>query len=147
MGHVMHRHRFGQSAQLRTVLNAELLASPSARYLHKLHCVLLVTTGMSCCVVADKFGESSRNVQRWIKAYEDGGIDSLKDGPHTGRKARLPASRIDALEVELRAPPPTLGYRQRRWTGALVAEHVAKQYGVRLGVRQCQRLLHRFHPQ
>lgn len=143
----MHRDRFGQIPELRKILNTELHASPTARYLHKVHCVLLVATGMSCCAVADKFGESSRNVQRWVKAYADDGMDGLKDGPHTGRKARLEAAHIDAIEMELRAPPPRLGYRQGHWTGSLLVEHVAKRYGVRLGVRQCQRLMHRLHRQ
>jgi transposase len=128
---------------LQAALNAELHASASARFIHKLDCVLLVLGGVHCAAVGRKFGESTRSVERWVSAYKLGGIEKLRDAPHPGRPARLPASSIDALAVELRAPPSGLGLGQTRWTGSLVAAHVARRYGVRLGARQCQRLLRR----
>lgn len=137
----MRKHGTFQADSLQAVLSAEIGASASARLMHRLHCVLLVLRGMSCCAVANLFGESARSVERWVKAYERGGIEALKGTPHTGRPARLSASSIEVLTGELRQAPRDFGFAQGRWTGDLLALHVARRYGVRLGARQCQRLL------
>ena len=141
----MHKPCVFQVDLLRKSLGVELRASASARFLHKLHCVLLVTNGMSSCGVADKFGESARSVQRWVKAFEAGGIETLRDEPHTGRTSRLPASCLELLLSDLRSLPTTLGYSEACWTGILVAKHLALRYDVCLGTRQCQRLLASLH--
>jgi transposase len=131
---------------LQAALGAELRASASARFMHKLHCVLLVLGGMPCAAVGRRFGESTRSVERWVRAYRLGGIEKLReDAPHPGRPPRLPESSIDALVEDLRAPPSALGLDQSRWTGSLLAAHIARRYGVQLGARQCQRLLRRVH--
>lgn len=137
----MHRHGPLQSGPLRTALEAEQHTSASARFFHRAHCVLMVTSGMSCCGVAAMFEESSRSVARWVRAYEQGGIEALRNAPHSGRPARLSASELAALSGDLSHLPSDLGLACERWTGDLLASHLARQYGVQLGARQCQRLL------
>lgn len=137
----MRRQETFQAGPLRAALEAEQHTSASARFMHKAHCVLMVMSGMTCCGVAAMFGESARSVARWVRAYEQGGIEGLKNKPHRGRPAWLPASEFVVLTGELSHSPCDLGLAQDRWTGDLLAMHVARQYGVRLGTRQCQRLL------
>lgn len=42
--------------------------------------------------------------------------------------------------VSFAAPPREFGHAANLWDGKLLAEHLKRRHGVRLGVRQCQRL-------
>src|SRR5574337_1317798 len=87
----MRRQRTFQAGPLRGALEAEQHTSASARFIHKAHCVLMVMSGMNCCGVVAMFGESARSVERWVRAYEQGGIEGLKNKLHRGRPARQAA--------------------------------------------------------
>ena len=115
--------------------------SAEQRYLHRLTCVLLVSRGRSCDEVAHWFGISARSVERWAHAYAELGSKGLKDHPAGGRPALLPPDLMRRLDEEIISPPSALGYLEPSWTGALVARHLATNFGVHLSVRHCQRVL------
>ena len=50
----------------------------------------------------------------------------------------------EAVGEDLRRSPFELGYSQNLWDGKLLSHHLAVQYGVKIGVRQCLRLFHQF---
>jgi hypothetical protein len=58
-----------------------------------------------------------------------------------GRPSGLGEDDLLSLRKDLRSDPVLAGYPDRRWTGRLLKEHLGKNYGTRLSVRQCQRLL------
>ena len=54
----------------------------------------------------------------------------------------LDDARRAALEADLRDRPDSFGLIGHLWDGPLLREHLRRRYGVKLGVRQCQRLFH-----
>lgn len=124
----------------RKIIQREISRSEDSRYDHRLHGLLMAGQGMSCGEVARWFGESATTVERWIHRFNAAGLDGLREGIHSGRRARLTEKQWVALEVDLRLSPRELGYRQNLWDGKLLAHHVAQAYQVDLGVRQCQRI-------
>ena len=126
---------------IRGELAAAILVSTELRSMHRLHAVLLVSLGHSCTEVAEWFGDSPRSVERWVHAYEAGGLDGLHDPPHGGRPAALSVMQLQELRSELAWPPAGFGYGQLSWSGKLMALHLERHYGVVLSQRQCLRLL------
>lgn len=61
----------------RRMLRAWFRRAEPNRFQHRLHCVLLVSTGKSCTEVASLFGDSARSVQYWVKRFNDEGIEGL----------------------------------------------------------------------
>lgn len=133
--------------KLRDLLRREINDSSHARYLNRLHCLLLIACGHNCYEVAHYFGESPRTLELWIHRYEEAGIDGLKDRPRGGPGSRkLTTPQLSALEVDLREHPGELGYAQSAWSGKLLVTHLERKYNVRLSVRHAQRLLRRPRP-
>jgi transposase len=128
---------------LRELIHAAVKGSDEQRYLHRLHCVLLVAEGRSCYEVARWFGESPRTIERWVHALDDRGMEGLREHHGGGRPARLTAAQAQRLATELQRVPDAQEYPKRAWSGRLLTKHLQGTYGIKLSARQCQRLLRR----
>jgi transposase len=127
---------------MRIAIQQEIARSDESRYDHRLHGLLLVTGGHSCQQVADLFGVDRRTVQRWVTRFESHGLEGLRDGERPGRPTTLDAKQWATLGRDLRREPQKFGHAGHLWDGKLLAAHLRLHYGVKLGVRQCQRIFH-----
>jgi len=127
---------------MRLAIQEELIRSEESRYDHRLHGVLLVSSGYSCYEVADIFGHSPRTVESWIQRFEKSGFAGLFDQQRPGRPAALDNAVRTSLGKDLRRSPRELGYAQNFWDGRLLSHHLARVYNVHIGIRHCQRLFH-----
>lgn len=127
---------------MKVALQQEILRSEESRYDHRLHGVLLVCAGMTCYEVADMLGHSPRTIQYWVTRFEQNGFAGLEDRERTGRPAAFSEPTRQRIGHDLRQSPRQFGYCQNLWDGKLLSFHLDVQYGVQLGVRQCQRLFH-----
>lgn len=139
----MRRLNISNTRESEQVIWREILRSRESRYDHRLHGVLSVCRGLSCYETAAVWGRSPRSVEHWVRRYESHGLPGLREKGKPGRPAVLAAAELARLQKQLWADPVRCGWPQRRWTGALVQAHLARDYGRRLGLRQCQRLLRR----
>ncbi len=137
----MHRSAHPDPQCLQQALAAALHGSCEKRFLHRLHAVLLVSLGHSSQDVALWFQDTPRTVARWVRACAGAGVEALHNHPAAGRPARLTAAQSARLAQALAGSPQACGHGQLHWSGKLVARHVARDTGVSLSVRQCQRLL------
>lgn len=137
----MHRPALSDPQCLQEALAAALHGAGERRFLHRLHVVLLVSLGHSCHDVALWFHDEPRTVARWVQACASAGVEALHNHPAAGRPARLTAAQSAGLMHDLASNPQICGHGQLHWSGKLVVRHVARETGVCLSVRQCQRLL------
>lgn len=140
----MRRLEIRDADIMRIAVQQEIHRSEESRYDHRLHGVLLCCSGLSCYQVADYFGQSPRTVQQWVKRFERSGLAGLQERPRPGRPGKLDAPARDRLARDLRASPQKFGYEQVLWDGRLFSHHIKKTCGLRVGVRQCQRLFRQF---
>ncbi len=136
----MRKLQIEDAEVMRIAIQQEIVRSEESRYDHRLHGLLLVTTGQSCREVAQLFGEDGTTVQRWVRRFEQGGLDALREGERSGRPATLEAKDWRRLQVDLRKEPREFGLAATLWDGPILSEHLRRRFGVELGVRQCQRL-------
>ena len=125
---------------MQVAIQQEISRSEESRYDHRLHGLLLVTTGQSCREIARLFGEDASTVQRWVRRFEDRGLEGLREGERPGRPRQLDAGQWRQVAADLRRTPRAFGLAANRWDGPLLAEHLRRRFGIELGVRQCQRL-------
>jgi len=124
------------------VLQQEINRHQDARYDHRLHCVLLVASGISCEKVAGLFGDSSRTLVNWVRRFDRDGLAGLAEGNHSGRPPRLSAEQLEEVRNLVRQPPASAGLQANLWDGKSLSACLHQRYGVQIGVRQCQRLFH-----
>jgi transposase len=121
-------------------LQDEIRRSEESRYDHRLHGVLLVAQGMTCPEVSRLLGDAPRSVQYWVRRFEERGLAGLVEGERPGRPKRLSESQRQEVNGVLRRAPREVGLTGTLWDGKNLSAWIERRYGVRLGVRQCQRL-------
>ena len=75
-----------------------------------------------------------------VGRFEDSGFNGLREGDRPGRPRALDESQWRRMEADLRRTPREFGFEAGLWDGPLLSEHLRRNYGISLGVRQCQRL-------
>ena len=136
----MRKLRIEDAAVMQVAIQQEISRCEESRYAHRLHGLLLVTTGQSCREVARLFGADASTVQRWVRRFEERGLEGLREGERPGRPRQLDADQWRQVAADLRSTPRAFGLEATLWDGPLLAEHLRRRFGIALGVRQCQRL-------
>ena len=86
---------------------------------------------------------SSAGSTSW-RRYLSFSLAGLREGERRGRPSRLSAAQIQTVNRNLRGNPSDAGMRVNLWDGKTLSGWIEKQYGIQLGVRQCQRLFRQF---
>jgi transposase len=121
-------------------LQDEIRRSEQARYDHRLHGVLLVAEGLTCPQAAHLLGDAPRTVEYWVHRFDAQGFAGLADGEKAGRPRRLTEAQLATVQTVLRQTPSAVGLSGGLWDGKTLSAFLDKRFGVRLKVRQCQRL-------
>ena len=128
------------SATIILGLQDEIRRTEESRYDQRLHGVLLVAHGMTCPEVAALLGDAPRTVEYWIRGFEQKGLAALREGERSGRPRRLSEKHLRGINTSLRRMPRELGLSGNLWDGKTLAAWIEREYGIDLGVRQCQRV-------
>jgi len=123
------------------IIRREFRRSEEARYIHRLHAVLVVLLGKSTVEAGKLLGVPQRTVAHWVIAFRERGLDGLREEEKPGRPAVLSLRQQNALRAALKKAPTDVGLSGKRWTGVLVAEFLRKRHGIELTMRHCRRLL------
>jgi transposase len=126
------------------ILQDEIRRTDEARYDHRLHAILLVAQGMSSRQAAQYLGDSPRAVAYWVQRFETEGLAGLADADRPGRSKKLNQEQMNKIEAVLRNSPFDYGLSGNLWDGKTLSAHIKKDFGIQLGVRQCQRMFRQF---
>ena len=73
-------------------------------------------------------------VRRWLKRYQAEGLAGLADVPGGGAPAKVTESYQTLLEQSVRQRPRSLGQPYSLWTLQRLADYLAEQTGIRVGL-------------
>jgi len=132
--------KIANAASIVLGLQDEIRRSEESRYDHRLQGVLLVAQGMTCPEVSQVLGDAPRSVEYWVRRFEARGLAGLVEGERSGRPKRLNGLQLREIDAVLRRTPRDFGLTGTLWDGKTLSAWIERQCGVRLGVRQCQRL-------
>lgn len=122
------------------ILHDEIRRTDEARYDHRLHAILLVAQGMSSRQAAQYLGDSPRTVAYWVQRFESEGLAGLADADRPGRPTKLNQKQVNKIESALRNSPLDYGLSVNLWDGKTLSTFIQQEFGIQLGVRQCQRI-------
>ena len=123
------------------IIRNEFRRSEEARYVHRLHGVLLVLLGLSTVKAGKLLGDPQRTVAHWVIQFKQHGLDGLKDAGKSGRREILSAVQKKMLMDALAQSPKNVGLEADVWTNKVVLSFLHKRYGIKLNLRHCSRLL------
>jgi transposase len=136
----MRKLEIADAELMQLAIRQEIERSEESRYDHRLHGVLLVSSGQSCTEVGRLFGEAATTIQRWVGRFEQRGFAGLREGERSGRPRLLDSAAWRRIEADLRKNPREFGFEAGLWDGPILSEHLRRNYRIQMGVRQCQRL-------
>ena len=113
------------------------------RMKERYHAIYLMHVFKSAKKVAKIVLRSKKTVINWIKAFNEGGIEGLARDSPPGKQSRLSKEQMDDLKKDVLKNPRELGYDFSNWEGKSVEHHILEKFGVKLGVRAVQKLLHK----
>ena len=116
-------------------------STSDAKYRHKVEMVNLVLSGLTPSYLSTYCGNSKRTITLWVKIADEQGFEALKTKKRPGRPAKLTKEQKTEIGAILEEDDPKK-YGQNVWDGPSLSAYIEKIYAVKLGVRQCQRLLH-----
>ena len=123
------------------IIRAEFLRSADARYIHRLHGVLLVLLGLSTVKAGKLLGDPQRTIAHWVAQFKARGLDGLKDAEKSGRPEILSSQQKEIISLALASPPRKAGFDADAWTNVILASLLKERFGLVLSVRHCSRLL------
>ncbi|MEV6655421.1 winged helix-turn-helix domain-containing protein [Streptomyces sp. NPDC051219] len=98
--------------------------------------------GEKTAVIAKDLRVSVRSVERWRRAWREGGVEALRSaGP--ANSPTITDAQFAALEEELSKGPSAQGFDDERWTLARVQTMIRRRLRVSLSVPTVWRLLKR----
>jgi putative transposase len=93
--------------------------------------------------VAALLSRDKKTILSWIKAFNAHGIEGLKRAVPPGKASQLTPTQLQELKEAICKNPRELGYEFSTWDGKSVAHHIQQQFGVQLGARAVQKILHK----
>lgn len=122
-------------------LDALRFRSPSADVFRNCLIILMSDSRDTIATIAGRLGCGTDTIVRVRRLYRHGGIAALHPIKPPGRPGRATPAFIKAMKKAVASDPMKLGYGFSVWSAARLAEHLAKETGIRFGVDQMRRLL------
>ena len=117
---------------------AIMSSSDESKYLFRVFAVNMVLSGIPASQVAGSVGLSKATVTSWVKRVDESGFDSLRPQQHPGRPSKLTEVQLNELAGIIHTDPTEHGFNV--WDGSSLSSYIRSQYGVDIGIRQCQRV-------
>jgi transposase len=92
--------------------------------------VCRVREGQSPGEVAESLRVTRRSVERWVRAWADGGDVALDTAPRPGRPPKLDDEQAREVLQWVRRNPCDFGFATERWTAPRVAAVLRRRLGV-----------------
>jgi len=125
----------------RRSLLAFMKSTHSKREYGRAQSIQMKADGYTYEAVAERHGVSSKSVERWVHAYETHGLEGLRLKPHPGRPSRYTGKSRERI-VQLALKSPTLfGYLRHDWNLRLLAKHLTKEVGIKIGKTRLSEIL------
>jgi transposase len=97
----------------------------------RLEAARLFAGGASQAEVARTFGVSAQAASVWYRRWRQGGEPALRGAGRAGRRPRLSAAELDAVDQALRKGPEVFGFDTDQWTLDRIAAVIERLTGVR----------------
>lgn len=119
--------------------------SAEARLVRRVLAVLSVANGNGIVGAAREHRAARQSVQRWLRQYQQGGIDGLRLG-RGGRPVRTVTPKVkETLTILAKGSPRALRFLRSTWTSELLALTVRILVGVRIHASTVRRLLRKLN--
>lgn len=119
-----------------------LVRAQDGRVVRRAQVIELSRQGRPVCEIASLTGFSPEGIRELKHRWNESGEEALHDAPRSGRPSRVTGTFRKRLASAVRKGPAKFGYVFTVWTTARLAEHMAQETGIRIGLDRLRQILH-----
>ena len=142
----MQRLSIKNPKKIENKINTFINNDPESKFIFRLCSLKVFLNEPSCSTewLGKVMHASARSVAQWIhKINREGDIEILRDKEKPGRTPRLSVTQLEVLKEHIQRHPSEFGLDTNLWDGKALSHHINKIFGIKLAVRQCQRIFHK----
>lgn len=124
-------------------LEQRFKASPDKRMRDRCQAILMAARGRKKVEIAKDLCVSRWSVTRWLKAYQESGIEGLEIIWVPGKKPLIEEKHAPMLIEWVKLGPLGCGLDRANWTFAELAHHFFQKQGIRVSERTMRDFCHR----
>lgn len=114
---------------------------------HRLWCriksILLYFENKTAEEISNFLGVGFKSVYRWLNNYNQGGVEKIYEGIHTGRPVRLNKEQFSRLEEILDSGPVAYGLTSGIWTCPTVQYVIEEEFNITYHHDHVRKILHK----
>ena len=114
----------------------------NARLARRIHGIYLASKGLTCPQIMGITGSARRTIQQWVRQYNSGGIEALKDSLRPGQPTKLSREKELAFCKRIEAGP-TDKDEVSVFNGAVIGQILEKEFGASYSLWGTYHLLYR----
>jgi len=114
------------------------------RVSNRIKAVLLNNNGKSSSEIAKVLNVTREITSKWLKTYEQQGVDGLLERPRSGRPGKLSEVEKIILCDIVDSGPVAYGYSTGVWTSAVISEVIRDEFGIVYHPGHVRKLLNEF---
>lgn len=111
------------------------------KFAYRVSMVNLILGGMSAKELAAHCGDGETTLMSWVTKVDQHGWDALHAKKQPGKPSKLSESQIALVKAAVMGNPDNHGFKV--WDGPSLSKFIKDTFGIDLGVRACQKLLHK----
>ena len=103
--------------------------------------VNLILGGISAKELAAHCGDGETTLMSWVTKVDKFGWDALRAKKQPGKPSKLSQDQIALVKAAVMSNPDNHGFKV--WDGPSLSKYIKDTFDIDLGVRACQKLLHK----
>lgn len=127
--------------ETRTVDRLAHSRTESARAVERAQIIWQAHRGARVSAIARALGVTEATVRLWLKRFNAGGVDGLKDAPRSGRPPVYDATEVGAVIAASLTQPDELGLPFGSWTLDRLTAYLHEEKGLAIGRSRIATLL------
>jgi transposase len=111
-------------------LEESFRCTPNRRLRNRCQAVLMAARGRQHRQIAEDVGISVRTLQRWLHAYQAGGLEGLTIQWAAGRSPCIPVALVPTILAWVKQGPGGCGLDRANWTYTELATYLYHRHGI-----------------
>ena len=111
------------------------------KFAYRVSMVNLILSGMSAKELAAYCGDGETTLMSWVTKVDRFGWDALRAKKQPGKPSKLSENQVAIVKEAVMGNPGDHGLKV--WDGPSLSKYIKDTFDIDLGVRACQKLLHK----
>lgn len=142
MNKFMNKKQTGRPVELSGInvqeLDDWLNDNKMSRKILKCQAIIALSRGAKMTEVCNVLDVTREGVRLWKNQLRREGLSGLLKQRKVGKRSKLNRLKKNKLKKIIKKSPAIHGYKNKKWTGAMIQDYVRKEWDIKISLRTAQ---------